>query len=57
MTFDSAFYAMCAGARIRRADWDSERFLYFKDRTVDEMDNPYKPRTADVLAQDWEMLQ
>lgn len=57
MTFDQAFAATKVGGRVRRADWDSERFLRFDKCLLDEMGHPYMQRPSDVTADNWEMLQ
>ena len=57
MTFDQACHAARCGGRVRRADWEYERFLRFEDRLIDEMGNPYLPRPADTVIDNWELLQ
>ena len=57
MTFEQAFAATKCGGRIRRGDWDSERFLRFEGQLIDEMGNFYLPRASDVLTENWEFMQ
>lgn len=57
MNFDQAFAATKCGGRVRRSDWEYERFLRFDGRLIDEMGNPYLPRPSDVMIDNWELLQ
>ena len=57
MTFEQAFATTKVGGRVRRADWEYERFLRFEDRLIDEMGNPYMPRPSDVVIENWEIMQ
>ena len=57
MTFEQAFATTKVGGRVRRADWEYERFLRFDDRLIDEMGNPYMPRPSDVVVENWEIMQ
>ena len=57
MTFEQAFAAAKCGGRVRRSDWEFERFIRFDERLIDEMGNPYLPLHSDVMVNNWELMQ
>lgn len=57
MTFEQAFAAAKCGGRVRRSDWEFERFIRFDEQLIDEMGNPYLPLHSDVMVNNWELMQ